>query len=41
MPLDYRKANDIESILILVDQLVQNIAKSWFYSGDLYSNEIK
>lgn len=41
MPLDYQKANDIESILILVDQLVQNIAKSWFYSGDLYSNEIK
>ena len=41
MPLDYRKANDIESILILVDKLVQNIAKSWFYSGDLYSNEIK
>lgn len=41
MPLDYQKANDIESILILVDKLVQNIAKSWFYSGDLYSNEIK
>lgn len=41
MPLDYQKANNIESILILVDKLVQNIAKSWFYSGDLYSNEIK
>lgn len=39
MPLDYKKANDIESILLLVDKLIQNISKSWFYSGELYSNE--
>ena len=39
MPLDYSKANDIEQILLDVYDLVRNIEKSWFFSGELFSGE--
>ena len=39
MPLDYDKANDIERILLLVETLVENVKKAWFYSGEIYAGE--
>lgn len=40
MPLDWSKANDIESILLLVDTLLQSISQNWVYAGDVYSGEL-
>lgn len=39
MPLNYAKANDIEQILLDVYYMVQNIQKSWYYAGEIYSGE--
>ena len=39
MPLDYDKANDIERILLLVETLIENVKKAWFYSGEIYAGE--
>ena len=38
--LDYNKANDIEKILMLVNDIITNVTKAWFYSNDLYSGEV-
>lgn len=38
--LTYTEANDIESIILIVDTLLDNMMQSWFYSGDLYSGEV-
>lgn len=38
--LTYTEANNIEKILEDLDHLINSIALSWFYSGDLYSGEV-
>lgn len=38
--LTYTEANDIESIILIVDTLLDNMMQSWFCSGDLYSGEV-
>lgn len=38
--LTYQMANDIERILLDVDGLITRMAKTYFYSGDLYSGEV-
>ena len=38
--LTWREANDIERILLDVDELLTRMAAAWFYSGDLFSNEL-
>ena len=36
---DYSGANAIEKILVDVDFLISQIAKNWFYSGEIYAGE--
>lgn len=38
-PLDWQKANDIERILLMVNDLVDSMTKVHFYSGDIFSGE--
>ena len=38
--LTYREANDIETILGIIETLINNMAAAWFYSGDVYSGEV-
>lgn len=38
--LTWKKANDIEKILVDVDALLTKMAQAWFYSGDLYAGEV-
>ena len=38
--LDYVKANNIEQILLDLDALIDNITKSWYFSGELYAGEV-
>lgn len=38
--LDYIRANNIEQILMDLDQLLTNIKKSWYFSGELYAGEV-
>lgn len=38
--LTYVEANAIEQILIEINQLLENIAAAWFYSGEVYSGEV-
>lgn len=38
--LTYQEANDIEIILDIVEQLINNMAAAWFFSGDVYSGEV-
>ena len=38
--LTYTEANDIEQILIDIDDALTRAAAAWFYSGDLFSDEI-
>ena len=38
--LTYVKANNIEQILLDLDALITNIAKSWCFSGELYAGEV-
>ena len=35
-----QEANDIEKILLDIDQMLNNIADAWFYSGEIYAGEI-
>lgn len=35
--LSFEKANDIESLLLLIDSIITNITAAWYYSGDLFS----
>lgn len=37
---DVDKANALEQILVDVDQILNHIQASWFYSGDLFSGEV-
>lgn len=38
--LTYQEANDIETILGIIETLINNMAAAWFYSGDVYSGEV-
>jgi len=38
--LTYQEANDIEKILEDIDALLTNAAKTWLYSGDVFSGEV-
>ena len=38
--LDYKKANDIEKILLAVDEWLDRVDASQMYSGDLYLGEV-
>ena len=38
--LTWSGANDIERILLDVEQLINNMAAAWYYSGDLYAGEV-
>lgn len=38
--LNYVKANDIEQILLDLDALIDNLIKSWYFSGELYAGEV-
>lgn len=38
--LNYVKANNIEQILLNLDALIDNITKSWCFSGELYAGEV-
>lgn len=37
--LNYIRANNIEQILMDLDQLITNIHKSWYFSGEIYAGE--
>lgn len=37
--LTQSEANDIETILGVIETLINNMAAAWFYSGDIYSGE--
>lgn len=36
----YDKANDIEQILEIIDQLISNISANFIYSGEVYAGEV-
>lgn len=38
--LNYVKANNIEQILLDLDALIDNLIKSWCFSGELYAGEV-
>lgn len=38
--LTYVEANSIEQILVDINQLLENMAASWFYSGEVYCGEV-
>ena len=38
--LTWSGANDIERILLDVEQMINNMAAAWYYSGDLYAGEV-
>lgn len=38
--LNYVKANNIEQILLDLDALIDNITKSWYFSGEVYAGEV-
>lgn len=38
--LTQTEANNIERILLIIDLWIQNMARAWFYSGDLYAGEV-
>lgn len=38
--LNYVKANNIEQILLDLDALIDNITKSWCFSGEVYAGEV-
>lgn len=38
--LTYIEANSIEQILVDINQLLENMAASWFYSGEIYCGEV-
>ncbi len=37
---DYRKANDLEEILLAVARWLDSVEESWYYSGELKSGEV-
>lgn len=38
--LDYRRANDLEKILVTVNSSLTNIPKAWYYAEDIFSGEV-
>ena len=38
--MEYTDANDIETILVQLEQMLDNMAAAWYYTGDLYAGEI-
>lgn len=38
--LTYVEANNIEQILVDIDALLDRVAASWFYSGEIYCGEV-
>lgn len=38
--LTWREANDMEKILADVEQLINNMAAAWMYSGEIYAGEV-
>lgn len=38
--LSYEAANAIEQVLAATDQLIVNLSKSWYYSGEVYAGEV-
>lgn len=38
--LTYWGANDIEKMLLAVNDTIERIKKSWWYSGEIYSGEV-
>lgn len=38
--LDYRRANDLEKILIAIDGSITNLPKAWYYAEDIFSGEV-
>lgn len=38
--LTYQDANNIELILEMIDTIITNISKTWYYSGDIYAGEV-
>lgn len=38
--LTYQEANDIEQILVDIDSMISAMESSWYYSSDVYSNEV-
>lgn len=36
----YQEANDIESILLLIDSIITNIIAAWYFSGEVFSGEV-
>lgn len=38
--LQIYEANDIEQILLNIEQIITNISKAWYYSGETYAGEV-
>ena len=38
--LDYQMANDLEKILVDVNDLINKMEKTWFYSNDVFCGEV-
>lgn len=38
--LTYQAANDLEQILLDIDSLISNIARAWYYAGEVYAGEV-
>lgn len=38
--LQVYEANDIEQILLNIEQIITNISKAWYYSGETYAGEV-
>lgn len=38
--LTYEEANDIEKVLMMVNILLENMMKAWYYSGEIYTGEV-
>ena len=39
-PLDYRKANELEQILLDLNRIATSIPAAWHYAGELYTGEV-
>ena len=38
--LTYKKANDLEQILLDIDRLITNITLAWYFAGEVFSGEV-
>ncbi len=39
-PLNYKRANDLEKILIDVDEIFTKLTQSWHYAGEIFTGEV-